>query len=256
MHIICQQPITITTDGQEITINHRDPRLNRLLFNSEWFVRNAILTVGTARLVLTGPSIRKSREIAEAMFIFHNDEFYGPRHFIITDGASISIDPWKFDVPKNVRIDGLFKLADVLEVDWVKIQLEKSDEADGLLGPFFLHPFQPPEPDVAPSPAPADHEPAATLEGFNDEEVKNLRKRVDILEISVRSANCLQNGGFEYIFQVVEKPEIWWTDPKTKPKNFGRKSLNELKEILAELGLRLGMNFTPDQRAALAAMAH
>ncbi len=70
-----------------------------------------------------------------------------------------------------------------------------------------------------------------------DEVNENLYKRVDELELSVRSANCLQNAGIEYIWQLVEKSEA----EMLKTKNFGRKSLNEIKEILAELGLSLGM---------------
>ncbi|MEO0605381.1 MAG: DNA-directed RNA polymerase subunit alpha, partial [Myxococcota bacterium] len=66
---------------------------------------------------------------------------------------------------------------------------------------------------------------------------ENLSKRVDELELSVRSQNCLQNAGIEYIYQLVEK-----TEPEMlKTKNFGRKSLNEIKEILGDLGLSLGM---------------
>ena len=64
-----------------------------------------------------------------------------------------------------------------------------------------------------------------------------LFKRVDELELSVRSQNCLQNAGIEYIYQLVEKSEA----EMLKTKNFGRKSLNEIKEILADLNLSLGM---------------
>jgi len=74
---------------------------------------------------------------------------------------------------------------------------------------------------------------AAAEEEWNE----NLFKRVDELELSVRSANCLQNAGIEYIWQLVERSEA----EMLKTKNFGRKSLNEIKEILAELGLSLGM---------------
>ena len=62
-------------------------------------------------------------------------------------------------------------------------------------------------------------------------------KRVDELELSVRSQNCLQNAGIEYIYQLVEKSEA----EMLKTKNFGRKSLNEIKEILGDLELALGM---------------
>jgi len=65
----------------------------------------------------------------------------------------------------------------------------------------------------------------------------HLNKRVEELDLSVRSANCLQNAGIEYIWQLVEKTE----GEMLKTKNFGRKSLNEIKEILSELGLSLGM---------------
>lgn len=66
---------------------------------------------------------------------------------------------------------------------------------------------------------------------------EDLFRRVDELELSVRSANCLQNNGIEYIWELCQKSEI----EMLKTKNFGRKSLNEIKEILAELGLSLGM---------------
>jgi DNA-directed RNA polymerase subunit alpha len=77
-------------------------------------------------------------------------------------------------------------------------------------------------------------------EGAVEEEQEfneNLFKRVDELELSVRSQNCLQNAGIEYIYQLVERTEA----EMLKTKNFGRKSLNEIKEILADLGLSLGM---------------
>ena len=66
---------------------------------------------------------------------------------------------------------------------------------------------------------------------------EHLYKRVDELELSVRSANCLQNAGIEYIWQLVERTEA----EMLKTKNFGRKSLNEIKEILAHMSLSLGM---------------
>ena len=66
---------------------------------------------------------------------------------------------------------------------------------------------------------------------------ENLFRRVDELELSVRSTNCLQNAGIEFMWQLVEKSE----SEMLKTKNFGRKSLNEIKEILADHGLSLGM---------------
>ncbi len=66
---------------------------------------------------------------------------------------------------------------------------------------------------------------------------KNLLRSVDELELSVRSANCLQNANIKYIYELVTRTE----SEMLKTKNFGRKSLNEIKEILAEMGLSLGM---------------
>ena len=66
---------------------------------------------------------------------------------------------------------------------------------------------------------------------------ENLWRSVDELELSVRSANCLQNANIRYIGELVQKTE----SEMLKTKNFGRKSLKEIKEILAEMGLSLGM---------------
>jgi len=76
---------------------------------------------------------------------------------------------------------------------------------------------------------------------------ENLYKSVDELELSVRSANCLKNAGIQYIGELVQKTEA----EMLKTKNFGRKSLNEIKEILTEMGLGLGikMEFTPPVRS-------
>jgi len=66
---------------------------------------------------------------------------------------------------------------------------------------------------------------------------ENLDKSVDELELSVRSANCLQNANIRFIGELVQKTEA----EMLKTKNFGRKSLKEIKELLAEMGLNLGM---------------
>jgi DNA-directed RNA polymerase subunit alpha len=65
----------------------------------------------------------------------------------------------------------------------------------------------------------------------------NLFKSVDELELSVRSANCLQNANIRFIGELVQRTEA----EMLKTKNFGRKSLNEIKETLASMGLSLGM---------------
>jgi DNA-directed RNA polymerase subunit alpha len=66
---------------------------------------------------------------------------------------------------------------------------------------------------------------------------ENLFRSVDELELSVRSANCLQNANIKTIGDLVQKTEA----EMLKTKNFGRKSLKEIKEILSEMGLSLGM---------------
>ena len=70
-------------------------------------------------------------------------------------------------------------------------------------------------------------------QSFNE----NLYRSVDELELSVRSANCLKNADIKYIGELVQKTE----QEILMTKNFGRKSLNEIKEILSCMGLRLGI---------------
>jgi DNA-directed RNA polymerase subunit alpha len=80
---------------------------------------------------------------------------------------------------------------------------------------------------------------------------ENLFRSVDELELSVRSANCLQNANIKTIGDLVQKSEA----EMLKTKNFGRKSLKEIKEILAEMGLALGMkleNWPPKPPTAAA----
>ena len=66
---------------------------------------------------------------------------------------------------------------------------------------------------------------------------RNLLRKVDELELSVRSANCLKNDNIVYIGDLIQKTEA----EMLRTPNFGRKSLNEIKEVLAQMGLRLGM---------------
>ncbi|MCB0349502.1 MAG: DNA-directed RNA polymerase subunit alpha, partial [Bdellovibrionales bacterium] len=93
---------------------------------------------------------------------------------------------------------------------------------------------------------------------------ENLFRSVDDLELSVRSANCLKNANIRYIGELVTRSEA----EMLKTKNFGRKSLNEIKELLSEMGLGLGMKiegwppkdwdpdtYTRNRQAAAAAVA-
>ena len=90
----------------------------------------------------------------------------------------------------------------------------------------------------------ADHETA--LEGAGEGELPEnlaeyLNKSVDELELSVRSANCLKNAGIRTIRDLVQRTER----DMLETKNFGRKSLNEIKDILRPMGLSLGMELEP-----------
>ena len=82
-------------------------------------------------------------------------------------------------------------------------------------------------------PKPAESEADADAALLNE----NLFRAVEDLEFSVRAQNCLQNADLKYIGELVQKTE----SEMLKTKNFGRKSLNEIKELLGELGLELGM---------------
>jgi DNA-directed RNA polymerase subunit alpha len=79
--------------------------------------------------------------------------------------------------------------------------------------------------------------PEARREEERREINKNLFRSVNELELSVRAANCLKNANIKTIADLVQKTEM----EMLKTKNFGKKSLNEIKEILAEMGLSLGM---------------
>ncbi len=67
--------------------------------------------------------------------------------------------------------------------------------------------------------------------------IEYLKRGVDEMELSVRSANCLKNSTIQYLWQLVQKTET----EMLKTKNFGRKSLNEIKEILSGMNLHFGM---------------
>jgi len=76
-----------------------------------------------------------------------------------------------------------------------------------------------------------------------DAEIKfnrNLLRKVDELELSVRSANCLRNDNIVYIGDLVQKSE----NDMLRTPNFGRKSLNEIREVLMQMGLNLGMDIS------------
>ena len=78
---------------------------------------------------------------------------------------------------------------------------------------------------------------AGEVSGDTQQINRYLLKKVDELELSVRSANCLKNDNIIYIGDLVQKTEA----EMLRTPNFGRKSLNEIKEVLSSMGLRLGM---------------
>jgi len=82
-------------------------------------------------------------------------------------------------------------------------------------------------------------EPESDIEDIKEELPfnRNLLKKVEELELSVRSANCLKNDNIVYIGDLVQKTEA----EMLRTPNFGRKSLNEIKEVLAKMGIHLGM---------------
>jgi len=82
-------------------------------------------------------------------------------------------------------------------------------------------------------PEPEPEKPEETEEPLNE----NVFRSVEELELSVRSANCLKNANIKYIGELVQRTE----QEMLKTKNFGRKSLNEIKDVLTEMGLTLGM---------------
>lgn len=95
-----------------------------------------------------------------------------------------------------------------------------------------MNPFINFDEDIEPEQAEKEHEGAAR--SFNE----NLYRSVDELELSVRSSNCLKNAQILKIYQLVQKTD----NEMLKTKNFGRKSLNEIKEVLTSMDLTLGMD--------------
>ena len=85
-----------------------------------------------------------------------------------------------------------------------------------------------------------DEEPEAVQPQVDQEKLKmwtNLAKSVEELELSVRSYNCLKNANIQSIAELVQKSD----GEMLRTRNFGRKSLNEIKEILDEMGLHFGV---------------
>jgi DNA-directed RNA polymerase subunit alpha len=139
------------------------------------------------------------------------------------------------------------------ELDYDKLTL--TIETDGTVAPedalayaarilqdqlqLFVH-FDESQVRMAPSPMIGQPMPmsAEAVQADTNQLNRYLLKKVDELELSVRSANCLKNDNIIYIGDLVQKTEA----EMLRTPNFGRKSLNEIKEVLASMGLRLGMD--------------
>jgi len=137
------------------------------------------------------------------------------------------------------------------ELDYDKLNL--TIETDGTVTPedalayaarilqdqlqLFVH-FDESQVRMAPSPMIGQAVPmAAEAPADTNQLNRYLLKKVDELELSVRSANCLKNDNIIYIGDLVQKTEV----DMLRTPNFGRKSLNEIKEVLTNMGLHLGM---------------
>ena len=137
------------------------------------------------------------------------------------------------------------------ELDYDKLSL--TVETDGTVTPedavayaarilqdqlqLFVH-FEDALPASAPAAGAASGASAGEGESDANQINRYLLKKVDELELSVRSANCLMNDNIIYIGDLVQKTEA----EMLRTPNFGRKSLNEIKEVLSSMGLRLGMD--------------
>ena len=137
------------------------------------------------------------------------------------------------------------------ELDYDKLSL--TVETDGTVTPedavayaarilqdqlqLFVH-FEDALPSAAPAAGVGSVSSASESESDTNQINRYLLKKVDELELSVRSANCLKNDNIIYIGDLVQKTEA----EMLRTPNFGRKSLNEIKEVLSSMGLRLGMD--------------
>ncbi len=125
----------------------------------------------------------------------------------VTDYDSLSIEVW---TDGSLRPDDAIAYAARILQDQLTIFINFEEEP------------------IAIGPEPVEEKPK-----FNE----NLYRSIEELELSVRSANCLKNANIKHIWELVRKTET----EMLRTKNFGRKSLNEIKEILTEMGLTLGM---------------
>ncbi|MGK7345916.1 MAG: DNA-directed RNA polymerase subunit alpha [Candidatus Nitrospinota bacterium M3_3B_026] len=177
----------------------------------------------------------------EAEMIIRSGRGYSP--------AEMNADPsWDISV---IPIDAVFSPVTKVAFRVEKTRVEQSSDYDKLIMEVTTNGAIRPDDAVALA-AKNMKEHLQIFINFNEEQepqtkavnedklrvARNLRKSVDELELSVRSYNCLKNANIKTIMELVTKTDA----EMLKTRNFGRKSLNEIKEILTDMGLRLGMN--------------
>jgi len=215
--------IDITGDGSEA----REIRASDLTFSASARVRNPDHVIAT----ITG-SQRFVAELTVTMGKGYVPAERGAGHpgVIAVDGVYSPIRKVKYTVTNARKGD---------RTDYDKLTLEvwtngsvHPDDAVGYAAKILKEQLS-----VFINFADADEPNGSDERALDSSPNEHLNRPVAELDLSVRSANCLQNAGIEYIWQLVEKSEA----EMLKTKNFGRKSLNEIKEILSNLGLSLGM---------------
>ena len=167
--------------------------------------------------------------------------------------------------PNHPLVFDLLQFTDVIEAQAITIRVHLNNETAEWYGHAILFPYKPPveepttivpvdttpiEPSVDSSPMP-EPEPEPLIAGLTNEVVDSLTICWEEVEMTKRLANCLHLADYRFIFQAAERTE----SEMLKVKNLGKKTLVEIKEILSEFGLHLGMNLKPEQRKSLFALA-
>lgn len=227
-------------------------------------------------LIATGPG----EVTAGAIESGHDIEVLDPNHHIMTldDGARVSmeltVESGKGYVPASasraedapiglIPVDALFSPVKRVSYKVENARVGQVTDYDKLIMTVETNGSITPEDSVALAARILQdqlqtfinfEEPRAETHTEESEEIpfnRNLLRKVDELELSVRSANCLKNDNIIYIGDLVQKTEA----EMLRTPNFGRKSLNEIKEVLVNMGLTLGMeipNWPPENIEDLA----
>ncbi|MBM4280180.1 MAG: DNA-directed RNA polymerase subunit alpha [Deltaproteobacteria bacterium] len=229
----------------------------------------------TARIEIQGPREIKARDIShdESVIILNPDQHIATVAEGGTFKAELTVKRGRGYVPANqfrqegqalgtLPMDALFSPIVKVNYNVTHARVGQQTDYDKLTLEVWTNGAVSPE-DAVGIAAKILKEQVSIFINFNEEiepelpepEVKeervneNLLRSVEELELSVRSANCLQNANIKFIGDLVQKTE----SDMLKTKNFGRKSLKEIKEILHEMGLSLGMkleNWPPKPGAA------